>query len=100
LITRAVAAEGARVAGQQAGGAGELVGLLAALATEGSLVALDRPDTRSWTFLPDRIQIARTSVTPGDHKVDVHIGGVDEFRSFDVNVPEGGYAVVVVTVPR
>lgn len=100
MITRALAAEGARVAGRQAGGAGEVIGFLAALATEGSLVALDRPDTRSWTFLPDQIEIARTSVAPGNHQVEVEIPGVGVSRSIAVQVPEGGFAVVVVTVPR
>jgi tetratricopeptide (TPR) repeat protein len=100
MITRAVAAEGARLAGKQAGSAGGIIGLLAALATEGSLVALDRPDTRSWTFLPDQIEIARTPVSAGDHQLEVQIPGAGESRSITVTVPEGGFAVVVVTVPR
>jgi tetratricopeptide (TPR) repeat protein len=100
MIARAAAAEGARVAGNQAGSAGSVVGLLAALATEGTLVALDRPDTRSWTFLPDQIEIARTPVSAGEHQLEIQIPGAGESRSVAVNVPEGGFAVVVVTVPR
>jgi len=100
MIARAVAAEGARLAGKQAGSAGGIIGLLAALATEGSLVALDRPDTRSWTFLPDQIEIARTPVSAGEHQLEIQIPGVGESRSIAVDVPEGGFAVVVVTVPR
>lgn len=101
MIARAAVAEGARYAGRQAGGgAGALIGLLAALAAEGSLVALDKPDTRSWTFMPEQIAVARIAVAPGEHQVDVVIPGVSETRSVLVNVPNGGFAVVVVTVPR
>jgi uncharacterized protein len=100
MIARAVAAEGARMAGKQAGSAGGIIGLLAALITEGSLVALDRPDTRSWSFLPNRIAIARTPVRAGTHRVDVEIGGAAESRSATLDIPDGGFGVVVVTVPR
>ena len=64
------------------------------------LSLLDKPDTRSWTLLPGRVAIARTSVPPGEHKLDVQIPGVSESRSMIVDVPAGGFAVVVVTVPR
>ena len=101
MIARAAVAEGARVAGSQAaGGAGAVVGVLAAFAAEGSLVALDKPDTRSWTLLPCRVAIARTTVSPGKHDVSVRVPGVSETRSVTVDVPAGGFAVVVVTVPR
>jgi len=100
MIARAIAAEGARAAGNEAGGAGALIGLLAALATEGSLVALDKPDTRSWTFLPDQVSVSRTAVSPGRHEMEVTIPGVAEARTISVDVPKAGFAVVVVTVPR
>lgn len=102
MIVRAAAAEGARVAGKQAGGdAGSILGWVAALLTEATLVAFDQPDTRSWTLLPERVLVARTSVRPGRHKVDVDLVGMDsERRSFDVELPEGGFAVIVVTPLR
>ncbi|MEZ4353208.1 MAG: hypothetical protein R3F16_05995 [Myxococcota bacterium] len=101
MITRALAAEGLRAAGNEAGGdAGPIVGLLAALFAEGSLVALDKPDTRSWTFLPDQVAISRRTVRPGDHEVEVRVDGVGVVRTVPVHVPEGGFGVVVVTVPR
>lgn len=84
-------------AGMQAGPA---IGLLAALAAEGSLVALDKPDTRSWTFLPQRVALSRIPVEPGDHEVEVSIVGLGETRSIPVRVPEDGFAVVLVSVPR
>ena len=97
LITRALTAEGVRVAGRQIN---PIVGLLAALAAEGTLVALDKPDTRSWTFLPDHVGVARIPVASGKHEVEVTISGLGEVRSAAVDVSEGGFAVVVVTVPR
>jgi len=101
MIVRAAAAEGARAAGQQAGDAGEVVGWVAALATEATLVAFDKPDTRSWTLLPERVYVSRSSVASGRHVVDVDLSGYrSERRSFDVDVPPGGFAVVVVTPLR
>jgi hypothetical protein len=97
MIARAAVAEGVRAAGKQAG---PVIGLLAALAAEGSMVALDKPDTRSWTLLPNQISIARTPVEPGSHTIDVVIPGVSETRSMKVDVPANGYTVVLVTVPR
>jgi hypothetical protein len=99
MIARALAAEGARVAGGQAS---PVIGLLAALATEATLVSLDRPDTRSWTMLADHIMISRTVVKPGTHHVKVLMqgGGVSGGSEFDVTVPKGRAVVVVVTDPR
>lgn len=101
MIVRAAAAEGARAAGQQAGDAGEVLGWVAALATEATLVAFDKPDTRSWTLLPERVFVSRSTVTPGRHVVDVDLAGyASELRSFEVEVPPGGFAAVVVTPLR
>ena len=101
MIVRAAAAEGARVAGQQAGDAGEVLGWVAALATEATLVAFDKPDTRSWTLLPDAVYVSRTVVAPGRHTVEVDLSGYrSERRSFEVDVAPGGFATVVVTPLR
>ncbi len=102
MIVRAAAAEGARAAGEQAGGdAGSILGWLAALFTEATLVAFDKPDTRSWGLLPERVLVSRTTVTPGRHAVDVDLVGYSsERRAVEVDVPEGGFAVVVVTPLR
>jgi hypothetical protein len=96
LATRAAVAEGVRAAGNRES---NLLGDLLALFTEGALVALDRPDTRSWTMLPERVLVARLPVTPGPHAVEVHFGGAAGRRT-SVTVPENGYAAVVVTEPR
>lgn len=103
MIARALAAEGARAAGNQAeGDAGAAIGLLAALAVEGTMVALDKPDTRSWTMLPDRVFIARARVAAGKHTLQVHLSGPGgkEGRRVEVDVPKNGYVVVDVTTLR
>jgi hypothetical protein len=103
MIARAAAAEGARYAGRQAGGgAGQVIGLLAALAVEGTLVGLDKPDTRSWTMLADSVWVSRTVVQPGEHDVRVRVTGpgFTTVRNVKASVPEGGVVVVVITEPR
>ncbi len=98
MIARALAAEGARQAGRQASYG---FGLLAALATEAALVGLDKPDTRSWTFLPERIRIARRRVPPGEHRVVVSLdGSASEQREVTFDLPPRTFGVLVVTAPR
>jgi uncharacterized protein len=99
MIVRAAAAEGARAAGNQAN---QVVGLLSALAIEGAMVALDKPDTRSWTTLPDRVFIGRATVPPGQHTLDIFVqgNGGQERRTASVNVGPGGYVVLDVTTLR
>ncbi len=103
LIVRAAVAEGARAAGSQAkDGAGAIVGLLAALAAEGAMVAADKPDTRSWTLLPAFVFVARVPVEPGPHQLTVTASGAGgrETHDFKVDVKPGGFAVVDVTTLR
>jgi tetratricopeptide (TPR) repeat protein len=99
MIVRAAAAEGARAAGNQGN---EVVGLLSALAVEGAMVALDKPDTRSWTTLPDRVWIGRAFVPAGQHTLEISVrgNGGEERRTATVNVGEGGYVVLDVTTLR
>lgn len=96
MIVRAAAAEGMRQAGNQESAT---VGWVAALLTEAALVAMDKPDTRSWIFLPDRVYIHRSRVRAGQHEVAVRFGNGGT-RTQTVDVARGGYAVVVVTAPR
>jgi len=103
LIVRAAVAEGARAAGNQAkDGAGAVVGLLAALAAEGAMVAADKPDTRSWTLLPAFVFVARVPVNPGAHSVTITAmgSGGRETHDFKIDVKAGGFAVLDVTTLR
>lgn len=102
LVARAAVAEGARIAGSQAGGdSGNLIGALLGLATEAALVAADRPDTRAWTMLPGRVLALRMPVRAGAHTVEIGFGESSALpRQFQVNVAPGGLATVVVTEPR
>jgi len=99
MIARAAAAEGARYLARKK--EGKTTGFLAALATEAALTALDKPDTRSWTLLPGRIYVCRTHVKPGQHEIQVQLSGrAPQTRTVQVDVPPGGYKVVVITEPR
>jgi hypothetical protein len=100
MISRAVAAEGVRQAGKKmagnSGGAALIGGLVSAVA-EGALVAADRPDTRSWTLLPEKVYVSRARVPAGTHDVKVQLGGaLASAQQFSVDVSEGGYALIVV----
>jgi uncharacterized protein len=96
MAVRAAAAEGVRAAGKKEGDA--LADALSIFA-EGVLVALDRPDTRSWLTLPNRFLVARVPVDAGMHEVRVTFGGVVE-RQASIEIRDGGYAAIVVTEPR
>lgn len=96
MIVRAAAAEGMRQAGNQQS---EGLGWVLALFTEAAMVAMDKPDTRSWIFLPDRVYIHRSRIRPGKHEITVQLGGTAT-RAETVEVEEGGFAAVVVTAPR
>ncbi len=98
MIVRAAAAEGMREAGNSAGSG---LGWFLALATEASLAGLDKPDTRSWIFLPDRVYVYQQRVTPGRHRVEVRLGtGPSESHIEEVEVAAGEFAAVVITAPR
>lgn len=98
MATRAAVSEGARAAGRDESDA---LGDVLAVLIESALVALDRPDTRSWTMLPDRVAVARASVGAGRHTVEVRFGGPNGIsRTRTVDVPAGGFAAVVITEPR
>lgn len=96
MAARAAVAEGVRAAGNQQSGA---LGDVLAIVVEGAMDAADRPDTRSWSMLADKVLVARVPVTPGKHTVDVSFGG-DIGRQIEVDVAEGGFSTVVVTEPR
>jgi tetratricopeptide (TPR) repeat protein len=101
MIVRAAVAEGARQAGQEVGGAGEVVGLVAALLAEGAMVAADKPDTRSWESMPRWVYVYQQSIAPGEHVVTVDLQGAEPTsQQFSVDVPADGFAAVILTAPR
>ncbi|MHC4367829.1 MAG: COG3014 family protein [Planctomycetota bacterium] len=98
MIARAVAAEASRELTREKG---KTTSMLTALATEAVLVALDKPDTRSCTFLPARLYVCRARVKSGRHKLRVGLlGRKRETRTIEVEVPPNGFNVVVITEPR
>jgi tetratricopeptide (TPR) repeat protein len=100
MLARAALAEGARRLPGQSDKSKSL-GLLAALATEAALIGLDKPDTRSWTFLPAKADLCRIRVPPGPHEIRVNLSGkTQETRTIHVDMPPGGFSVLVLTEPR
>jgi len=98
MATRAALSEGARAAGREDS---QALGDVLAIVLEAALVAADRPDTRSWTMLPDRVLVARVPVLAGVRSVEVAFAGsANANRRVTVEVPAGGWAAVVVTEPR
>ena len=98
LIARAAAAEAARASLRKSD---ESTRSLAALATEAALIGLDKPDTRSWTFLPAHVYICRAHVRPGRHELHVTLHGkTQQNRAIPVDVGPGGFSVATVVEPR
>jgi tetratricopeptide (TPR) repeat protein len=101
MLARAAAAEGVRLLPRNKSDKGKSMGMLGALLTEAALIALDKPDTRSWTFLPAKAYICRARVPPGPHEIHVTLSGrIHETRTIRVDMPPGGFSVIAVTEPR
>jgi hypothetical protein len=92
MVARAVASEGVRaVVKKNTGGSG----VLAALGIEGLLVAKDKPDTRSWSFLPDKIYVARIMLPPGKHELTLRASGpMQGTWPREVEIEPGGFQVI------
>jgi hypothetical protein len=96
MAARAAAAEGVRAAGREKN---DLLADILSILFESALVAFDRPDTRSWTMLPDRVLVTRVPLSQGQHSVTVSFSGGTS-RAVSVDVPNGGFAAVVISEPR
>ena len=92
MVARAAASEGVRaVVRNNTGGSG----LIAALGAESLMVAADKPDTRSWSFVPDKLFVARLKLPPGMHKVTLtSSGGIQDTVTREVEIPLNGFAAV------
>ena len=110
MIARAATSGGLQAAGaatakssksENAGMIGALF-FLGALAAEGTMVALDKPDTRSWSTLPARVYIARARVPAGAHSISITTTGSGDMLKKDVELElqPGGYAAIDFTTLR
>lgn len=97
MTARAGVAEGVRATGSTES---RVLGDVLSFLVEATMVALDRPDTRSWTMMPGRVFAARVPVAAGPHEVTVSFGGAAPERSIKVDTTNPGAATVVVTEPR
>lgn len=89
LIARVAAGQGVRAA---AGRDNAAIGILASLAVQGTLTALDTPDTRSWETLPARVVVKRLRLPPGRHAISLEARGYRREQVIDAK--SGGFAVV------
>lgn len=71
------------------------LGVLAALVTQASLAAADKPDTRSWATLPAHIGVVRTRVPAGTRRIEVQIGG--RLYTTEVSLAAGQWALIDIT---
>lgn len=88
MVTRLLVGAGI----QAAAGKNNVVGLLGSLAAQGTLTALDTPDTRSWETLPARVAIARVRLPAGRHRVNLDVRGWHRTQEFDVQ--KGSWQVI------
>ncbi len=99
MLTRAVAGEVMQGATQAAAGRdGGPLGLLVGLATSAALTAADTPDTRSWSTLPARIDVARVPVPAGKHTVAMSTRG--QTRTVALEIPPGWWRTTSMFVLR
>jgi hypothetical protein len=97
MLARAAAGALTQSASKSKGKGGALA-LLAGLAVQGTMAALDTPDTRSWVTLPGRIYVARARVQPGEHTVRVKLGGLE--RSATIKAKAGGFNMINFSATR
>jgi tetratricopeptide (TPR) repeat protein len=94
MIVRGAVGAGVGVGVAQASNS-SAVGMLAAMVTQATMVAIDTPDTRSWATLPARIALARVTLPVGTHVVRTSAQGV--MREHTVEIRDSSFAVVNLT---
>lgn len=90
MVTRAIAGAATREVTRSAtsgegAGAASFFGVLAQLFVEGTMTAMDKPDTRSWTTLPSGILIVREKPETQRTTVKVTVGGITDQKTIEVN---------------
>jgi hypothetical protein len=92
--------QGVTRAADNGNGVAQTLGFIASLAAQGAMAAADRPDTRSWTFMPASIWIERVNVPAGEHTLRLTGSGGSGFEYQQaITVPDGGTRVVFVRSP-
>lgn len=85
-ITRIIAKEEIRqTLARKGGDVGNLFANLYNIATE-------KADTRSWSTLPDSIDILRVNLSAGTHRLNIHINGVNQ--PIEVSINQGKQTLV------
>jgi hypothetical protein len=92
MVTRAAVGTGIQAATSGGGNEGKVLGVLASMLVQGTMTALDKPDTRGWETLPARVGVSRVRVQPGHHVVEISARGAT--RRQELDVPKGGWATV------
>ncbi len=96
LVTRVLAGLAVEKASRAAGASKGLAKLFS-LATQGTMVALDTPDTRTWSTLPARYFVFRRPVPAGSWTIVVRAPGIGATAQRTVEVSSGGFAVISLT---
>lgn len=91
-ITRMIARFAVGQGIQTAAGRDSIGGLIASLAAQATLTALDTPDTRSWETLPARVAVARVRLPAGRHRIVMDARGWQ--RTQEIVVEKNGWQVV------
>lgn len=86
MVTRAIAGavtrEATKAAASSKGGeAAGAIGILAQLAVEGTMTALDKPDTRSWTTLPAEVRVYRVRADTPQIEVAASVRGATDRKT-------------------
>jgi hypothetical protein len=102
-LVRIVAREtiqGVTRAADSGNGVAQTIGFIAGLAAQGAMAAADRPDTRTWTFMPAYVWMERIPLTEGEHTVVLRGSGGSGFE-YDLPITMGatGTRVVFVRTP-
>ncbi len=89
MVARAIAGTASReiaraASDSQGSAAASAIGILAQLAVEGTMTALDKPDTRSWTTLPAEIRVFRIKSEPGRSVFSASVRGRTDQRTVDI----------------
>lgn len=83
LITRIAAGQVTRAA-VNATGSNELFGALAGLVVQGTMNAMDTPDTRSWMTLPAHIRLIRLKLPAQTQTIHVLVGATSDERQVEI----------------